>query len=92
MPKKERKIPLRKCVVSQERLPKGELLRVVKNKEGEIFVDPTGKAHGRGAYVKRDTALIKKAMKKGALDKAFGAKVPESVYEDILAVIRNGKK
>jgi len=92
MPKKNRKIPLRKCVVSQERLPKEELIRVVKNKEGEIFVDTTGKAHGRGAYVKKDASLVKRALKKNALDKAFGAKVPESVYEELLAVIRDGTR
>ena len=48
-----KKIPLRKCVVTQERLPKKELLRIVKNNEGQVFVDLTSKANGRGAYIKR---------------------------------------
>ena len=47
-----KKIPLRKCVVTQERLPKKDLLRVVKNNEGEVMVDLSGKANGRGAYIK----------------------------------------
>ena len=48
---KTRKIPLRKSVVSNEVIDKRDLLRIVKNKEGEVFIDPTGKANGRGAYV-----------------------------------------
>ena len=49
-----KKIPLRKCVVTQERLPKQELLRVVKNNEGVVMVDLSGRANGRGAYIKKD--------------------------------------
>jgi len=90
--KKKRKIPLRQCVVTRERLPKEELLRIVRNKEGEIKVDETGKAHGRGAYVKRDAKTVEAARKKHALDRAFGAKVPEGIYDEILAVIEDGKK
>ncbi len=89
--KKKRKIPLRQCVVTRERLPKGELLRIVKNKEGEVRVDETGKAHGRGAYVKRDKKTVETARKKHALDRAFGVKVPEGVYDEILEVIEDGK-
>lgn len=51
---KTRKIPLRKSVVSGEVIDKRDLLRIVKNKEGEIFIDPTGKKNGRGAYIKLD--------------------------------------
>ena len=51
---KKRKIPMRTCVVTLEKLPKQELIRIVKNKEGEIFVDPTSKANGRGVYIKKD--------------------------------------
>ena len=46
-----KKIPLRKCVVTQERSPKKDLLRIVKNSNGEIFLDKTGRANGRGAYI-----------------------------------------
>ena len=49
---KTRKIPLRKSVVSNEIIDKRDLLRIVKNKEGQVFIDPTGKANGRGAYIK----------------------------------------
>ena len=58
-----KKIPLRKCVVTQERLPKKDLLRVVKNNEGEVMVDLSGKANGRGAYIKNDVEVLDKAIK-----------------------------
>lgn len=51
---KTRKIPLRKSVVSGEIIDKRDLLRIVKTKDGEIFIDPTGKQNGRGAYIKLD--------------------------------------
>lgn len=86
--KKKRKIPLRQCILTREQLPKGELIRVVKNKDNDIFVDPTGKAHGRGAYVKKDRTIIKKAQKQKALDKHFGLDVSPQVYEDLLDEIK----
>lgn len=49
-----KKVPLRRCVVTKEQLPKSELLRIVRDKEGHIFPDLTGKANGRGAYIKKD--------------------------------------
>ena len=58
---KKRKIPTRKCILTNEMFPKKDLLRIVKNKEGEISVDPTGKQAGRGAYVVSDLEVIKAA-------------------------------
>ena len=60
---KERKVPLRTCVVTREKLEKKDLLRIVKNNEGEVFVDETGKANGRGAYIKKDIETLEKAIK-----------------------------
>ena len=60
-----KKIPLRKCVATQEQLPKKELIRVVRSKEGELSVDPTGKKNGRGAYLKRSHDAIELAKKNG---------------------------
>ena len=50
---KQKKIPLRTCVVTREKLEKKDLLRIVKNNEGKVFVDESGKANGRGAYIKK---------------------------------------
>ena len=61
---KKRKIPLRSCVVTNEKLDKRQLLRVVKNKEGEVKVDLTGKMNGRGAYIKKDITVLETAIKK----------------------------
>ncbi len=79
--KKPRKIPIRKCVVSGEQLPKAELLRVVKTKEGNVFVDPSGKMNGRGAYVKRSRAVIDKAQKNKRLDRALNITITDDVFE-----------
>ena len=60
---KQKKIPMRTCVVTNEKYPKKELIRVVRTPEGNIIVDETGKANGRGAYLKKDKEVIKKAQK-----------------------------
>ncbi|MED9813005.1 MAG: YlxR family protein [Longibaculum muris] len=78
-----KKIPLRKCVATGEQLPKKELIRVVRNKEGEVFVDPTGKMNGRGAYLKRSLEAIEIAQKKGVLKRALEVDIPDSVYEEL---------
>ena len=62
MPNKVRKIPMRMCVVSREKLPKKELIRIVRTDNG-VIIDETGKVNGRGAYVKKDIAVIEKAEK-----------------------------
>ena len=84
---KERKIPLRTCVVTREKLEKKDLLRIVKNNEGEVFVDETGKANGRGAYIKRDIETLEKAIKSKALDKHLETTISDEVYEEIRKII-----
>lgn len=78
---KTKKIPMRMCIACREMKPKQEMTRVVKNAEGEIFADPTGKAAGRGAYVCSEEACIKKLTDKKLLHKAFAANVETSVYQ-----------
>ena len=70
---KKKKIPMRKCILSNEMRPKNDMIRVVINKEGEISADATGKKPGRGAYVSKDVALVEKAQQKGILEKFFNA-------------------
>ena len=64
MAQRQRKIPMRKDIVTGEMLPKKELVRVVKNKENEVAIDPTGKQNGRGAYIHLDVDVAKQARKK----------------------------
>ena len=78
-----RKIPMRKCVVTQERFPKKELIRVVRTPEGNIEVDPTGKKNGHGAYVQLKSDTIQLAKKNHALDRALEVEVPSSIYEEL---------
>ena len=76
----ERKIPLRKCIGCGEMKDKRELVRVVRNKEGEISVDLYGKKPGRGAYICRSLECLKKAEKGRRLEKAFSTKIEPEVY------------
>ena len=84
-----KKIPLRRCVVTKEQLPKVELLRIVKNKENEVFVDLTGKANGRGAYIKKDVNVLKTARDKKILERSLEIEISDEVYEGIEKVIIN---
>ena len=84
---KVRKIPLRTCVITKEQLPKQELLRVVRTPEGEVKVDETGKLNGRGAYIKKDVAVLEKAIKSGLLAKRLECNIEENVYEEIRKII-----
>ena len=88
---KVKKIPLRTCVVTNEKLPKRELLRIVKTKEGEISVDLTDKKNGRGAYIKRDIETLEKARKTKVLERHLEISIPDTVYDSIKDVIINNK-
>ena len=85
----KQKVPLRKCIISNEQLPKNELIRVVKNKEGIVGVDLTGKLNGRGAYLKKDIKVIQKAIKTKKLDRHLDIKIPEEIYEELIELFKN---
>ena len=78
-----RKIPLRKCLATGEQLPKQQLIRVVRNKEGEVFVDPTGKMNGRGAYLKCSHVAFEKAKQKKLLARALQVEIPEEIFSEL---------
>lgn len=80
---KVRKVPLRTCVITKEKLPKQELLRIVRTPEGEVILDETGKMNGRGAYIKKDVQVLEKAWKSKVLEKRLECKIEDSVYENI---------
>ena len=82
-----KKIPLRTCVVTKEKFPKRELLRIVRTKDGDILVDETGKMNGHGAYIKKDLEVLEKAKKTKALDRYLEVSIPDSVYEEIQTII-----
>lgn len=80
MPKK---IPMRKCVATNERFPKKELLRIVRTPEGTLAIDRTGRANGHGAYLKKDPEAVRLAKKKGSLESALEMKIPEEFWQEI---------
>jgi len=80
---KNKKIVLRSCVVTKEKLPKNELLRVVRTPEGNVVIDTTGKVNGRGAYIKKDLEVLEKAKKTRALARCLEVEISDSVYESI---------
>ncbi len=84
---KNRRIPLRTCVVTKEQFPKQELLRIVRDKEGNVTVDETGRANGRGAYIKKDIEVLEKAKKTKILEKKLECTIDENIYEEIKKII-----
>ena len=85
-----RKIPMRKCVVTQERFPKQSLVRVVRTPENEVIVDVTGKKHGPGAYIQKSMETLEKAKKTRALARALECEIPQEVYDKLELIIRAG--
>lgn len=83
---KIKKVPMRTCVVTHEKYPKKELIRVVRTPEGNICIDETGKANGRGAYLKKDKEVIEEAKKSKVLERHLETKVPEEIYEKLLSI------
>ena len=86
---KQRKIPMRTCVVTREKYPKNELIRVVRTPEGNVLVDASGKQNGKGAYLKLDETVINKARQSKILDRTLEVTVPDSIYEELLGLINS---
>ena len=77
---------MRTCVVTREVLPKKELIRVAATKDGVVSIDKTGKAPGRGAYLKLDEKVIRLAMKNKALDKKLNLSIDDKIYEELIKI------
>jgi len=86
---KNRKIPMRSCVVTKEKLPKVELIRIVKGTDGIVIADLTGKVNGRGAYIKKDIEVLEKAKKNKILERVLETTISEDVYDNIRNIIEN---
>ena len=82
-----KKIPMRKCVATGEQCPKKELLRIVRTPDGSVCVDTTGKANGRGAYLKKSMEALEQAKKKNVLGRSLECEISGEVYEEIRKVI-----
>jgi len=80
---KQKKIPLRMCLGCKEMKPKKELIRVVRNNEGEINIDLVGKKPGRGAYLCKSVDCLEKAIKAKRLEKAFETTIDVEIYNNL---------
>ncbi len=86
---KKKKIPERRCIGCGETKPKPELIRVVRSPEGQVSLDPTGKKSGRGAYLCRSAACLKRAVKSRQLARNLECEIPEDIAEQLAALIES---
>lgn len=88
---KAKKIPMRMCIGCGEHFPKRELLRVVRNNAGEISLDLTRKAQGRGAYVCNNIDCLEKCKKQRKLNRAFSTEIPDEIYDSLIKELQNAE-
>lgn len=82
-----KKIPQRTCMGCNIKKDKKEFIRIVKNKNGEINIDKTGKMQGRGAYLCDNIKCLEKAIKNKRIEKTFEMKIEDEIYEKLRGVI-----
>ena len=86
----QKKIPMRQCMGCRERLPKREMIRVVRTPEGVVQLDFSGKLNGRGAYICPKCECLKKTRKAKSLDRSLEVTIPEEVYDRLEKEMENG--
>lgn len=84
-----KKVPNRKCVSCGENKDKKSLVRIVKNKENEIFIDETGKANGRGMYICKNKECIDKAIKNKEIERSLKSKIEKDIYNELEEILNN---
>lgn len=86
-----KKIPQRTCIGCNSKKDKKELIRVVKNKDGEISIDLTGKKDGRGIYLCKSEECLNKAIKNKRISRTFEMEIDENIYESLRKFINGGE-
>ncbi|GHP12685.1 hypothetical protein YK48G_01100 [Lentilactobacillus fungorum] len=84
---KKRKIPMRKDIVTGEMAPKKELVRIVRDADGNVSIDETGKKSGRGAYISINVDIARKAKAQHTFEKVFATKLTDDFYDDLIAYV-----
>lgn len=84
-----KKIPQRTCLVTREKLDKKDLIRIVRTPEQNVIIDETGKANGRGAYLKKDLNVVEKAKKSKVLDKTLNVEITNEIFDELIKIINN---
>lgn len=82
-----KKLPNRTCIGCRQIKLKKELIRIVKDKEGNILIDKSGKANGRGAYICDSAECLEKAIKTKALERTFETQINEDIYNELRQTI-----
>lgn len=85
---RKHKIPIRKCLITNQSYPKKELTRIVRTPNGEVLVDLSGKANGRGAYIKLTRAHVETLNKTKIIDKVLEVKVTDALYQELLSLCK----
>lgn len=78
---------MRQCLGCNEHKPKIELIRILRTPEGEITLDTTGKKSGRGAYICKNPACLKKLRKNRRAESNLGVSIPEEVWDQLEAAL-----
>lgn len=84
-------LPQRTCIGCNSIKAKKDLIRIVKNKEGQIYIDKTGKANGRGAYICDNVECLEKAIKTKKLERTFETSINQEIYESLRGVMVDKK-
>lgn len=82
-----KKIPLRTCMGCNEKKPKKELIRIVKDKNNNISIDRTGKLEGRGAYICDDIKCLEKVIKSKRLERVLEVQISDEIYKNLRGVV-----
>lgn len=88
---KQKKVPMRRCIASNEMKPKKDMLRLVRTPEMELLIDPTGKKNGRGAYISLEPELVKKAQTQKLIERQFEMKVSDEFYQELYDYVEHQK-
>lgn len=83
-----KKIPMRSCLITKEKIPKKDLIRIVRTPEGNVIIDEVGKANGRGAYLKKDIEVINKAKSNKVLERVLEVKVSDNIYDELIEKLK----
>ena len=86
-----KKLPQRTCIGCSTKQNKQDLIRIVKNKDGQIHVDPSGKMEGRGTYICKKAECLEKAVKSKRILKYFELKIGDDTYENLKKIIIGGE-
>ena len=86
-----KKEPQRTCLGCKESKDKKELIRIVKQNDGKIFIDKTGKANGRGAYICNSVECLKQAVKKKSLERSLKTQIPKEIYQELEKEMMKGE-